>query len=146
MSRTANKLEIVDQLNALVLYGQADRFSSRQDTVNWADNIASLLKSAESEYYDSFLDYVPFISNPDLSPLILKSNVNQMIKIAKQAAYELQYDISGKTRIAKMVPDKITLTWFLQHVPYNFWFWLVGVALFFFVVGLYVGRHWLRNI
>jgi hypothetical protein len=142
MARSANKLEIIDQLNALVLYGQADRFSSRQDTVNWADNIASLLRSAESDYYDSFLEYMPFITNPDQSLLIQKSNVQQMIKIAKQAAYELQYDISGKERIAKMVPDKITLSWFIHHAPLEFWMWLAVAALLAFVVGLYVGKHW----
>jgi hypothetical protein len=142
MVRPANKLGIIDQLNALVLYGQADRFSSWQDTVNWADNIASLLKSADSDYYDTFLEYVPFISNPDQSPSIQKSNVNQMIKIAKQAAYELQYDISGKARIAKIVPDKITLSWFLHHAPLEFWMWCAVVALFSFIVGLYVGKHW----
>ncbi len=149
MARSANKLEIVDQLNALILYGEAGKISSRQDAVNWADNIASLLKSGDSEYYDPFIEHLSFLSKSDLSPSLQESNLNQMIKIAKQAAFELKYDISRKTRIGVTLPKKMTISWFLHHAPSDFWFWFAVAVLFAFVVGLFAGqiesvRHWLN--
>ncbi len=137
MVRPPNKLEIVDQLNALVLYGQADNFSSQEDAVDWAGNIASLLKSADSEYYGSFLECLPFISNPDLPPSLRKSNLNQMIKIARQAIFEVQYDISRATRIAG---EKMTLSGLLRRAHSDFWYWLIAVVLFSFVMGLFAGQ------
>jgi hypothetical protein len=136
MVRPPNKLEIVGQLDALVLYGQTEKLSSQWDAVNWAGNVAALLKSADSEYHAPFLEYLRFISDPDLLPSLRKSNLNQMIKIAKQATFELQYDISRRTRIA----EKMTLTVVLRHAHSDFWLWLVAVVLLFFIMGLFAGQ------
>lgn len=42
-------------------------------------------------------------------------------------------------------PEKITLFWLIKNVPIKFWFWLVGLLLAAFVVGIKVAQvSWVK--
>ena len=39
-----------------------------------------------------------------------------------------------------VLPDKVTLGWLVHHVPLTFWFWLVGIVIVTFTIGVTVGQ------
>jgi hypothetical protein len=39
-----------------------------------------------------------------------------------------------------MPPDKVTLYWLVHHVPLTLWFWLIGIIIGTFTVGVTVGQ------
>ena len=38
------------------------------------------------------------------------------------------------------LPDKVTLTWLMQHVPVSFWLWLGGILITTIIIGVTLGQ------
>jgi hypothetical protein len=45
----------------------------------------------------------------------------------------------SKNKSLPELPEKVTLSWLVQHVPISFWFWLVGLLAAAFAAGAKIG-------
>jgi hypothetical protein len=89
-----DRAELLEKLRTL----QVDRsksplFQSQQDCLNWADQVAPLLKF-NTQYHDAFMEAYSVISVGVFSATTLMTHVNRMIGTLNQAIGELEQNLN----------------------------------------------------
>ncbi len=154
--RTLERLHAYEQ----ELHGIQSRFRRTRDSISIADGDNGRLQQMVIELRDLFDDllgknsyssmvvaaYNEGISNFYNSPSL--NSVEKILSVVSAAITRIRENPSILTinsppqepqemasQQSLQVPDRVTLLWLYEHVPYSFWAWLIGLLIASFVVG-----------
>jgi len=89
-----SKKELLDKLKKLkVARSNGPLFKTQKDCLNWANQVAPLLKKHNTDYYSGFMDGFQYITNPSFSADFLMNHLNRMTGLMEQAINDLEIDV-----------------------------------------------------
>ena len=142
---TKEQLEKLKQLQ--ITDANESIFLKHKTLLEWIDKVAPLLKY-NNEHYSLFMNTALKVSIPNISSHTAIPCLNIMKSVVNRAITELENDIKSPQDAKKdtlKYPDKITLKWLWTHVPYRFWFVLIGLLITAFSLGITFANTKLYN-
>lgn len=140
-----NKQQLLKRLEEL--YNERDaqeNFPTRESCISWSNKVAPLLKF-NNKYYENFT-HNSFLINLKLSGDAIQSAIRVVKSQVEMAIEELKAEIENEgsqmqnIKDELVLPDKVTLSWLFRHVPCKFWWWLLGLFVVVFILGIRIGQ------
>lgn len=133
---TKERLEFLKQLQITVPNEIA--FKKHDSLLSWINKVAPLLKY-DDEHYSLFRDAALKVSIPNISSQTAIPCLNIMRGVVDRAITELEHNLTPTTKTKKeelQYPDKITLKWLWENVPFSYLWSFLLVLVFVFSLGV----------
>ncbi|MFL0995628.1 hypothetical protein ACJO1Z_22830 [Vibrio parahaemolyticus] len=131
--------------------GDLSAFSSHDDFLPWSDEIPPLLEFDES-LCKKFVFWADHVKSAYRMGRSHHDALGECIGVVNQAIKKLEIRASSNIELYQTepdsdlcYPDKITLKWLYQHVPWSMWVGFIGVLITTFSLGIAFSETELYN-